>query len=622
MLLTLASTTLVLVLLVTAVFLGRRVYLHFYPQRKLRLPASLRPKPDNVHVNKVRKYITDDNNKMSLPTITLTFPTAPTAAKARAVAAITAPRKLPIDQASPRFHTRADPTDETALAALFGVRAVDVFPAEDTTNSDSADDDAAFLATLDPKEWKAQDHYRVLGLGHLRFLATADDIKQSHRSRVLKHHPDKLAATKGANADDLDAVFKCLQKAYDTLADPAKRRSYDACDRGVSDDIPTDRELRTWFEQSPETFYDEVQTLFEREARFATKPNRVPAFGTDTSGKGVVDKFYAFWYAFGHEHSWRSFEYDDKEDAESASNRDHKRHIESKNKAERQRRKTEDNTRIRVLVDRVLAVDPRPKRFKEQEKAAKKGGRGASASVTTDTPPPAAATAAPTAVTPTRPTTAPVSTPPSTSAADTKAAVKRDKKAIRTLVTKDHGYLQGPGADVTSSQMESVLLGLERLLEGTKGDAHELASLLAELTAGAASAGTPGVRAAFDVALARTARDTADHEAAAAAARAEAAAASAASSGSGSGPRPWSPKELQILVLAVKKIPGGALERWDKVAEYVAVHSGEEKRKVVDVIAQSKALAAGGGGKEQLKVLQDHRISGYDVKDAPTTRYE
>jgi len=58
--------------------------------------------------------------------------------------------------------------------------------------------------------------------------------------------------------------------------------------------------------------------------------------------------------------------------------RDDKRYTEKKNKSERARRKKEDNVRLRELVDNVLANDPRIKRIKAEEKAArdskKKGG--------------------------------------------------------------------------------------------------------------------------------------------------------------------------------------------------------------------------------------------------------
>lgn len=51
--------------------------------------------------------------------------------------------------------------------------------------------------------------------------------------------------------------------------------------------------------------------------------------------------------------------------------RDDKRFTEKKNKSERARRKKDDNTRLRELVDGVLAVDPRIKRIRAEEKAAR-----------------------------------------------------------------------------------------------------------------------------------------------------------------------------------------------------------------------------------------------------------
>ena len=64
--------------------------------------------------------------------------------------------------------------------------------------------------------------------------------------------------------------------------------------------------------------------------------------------------------------------------ADELNRRDDKRFTEKKNKSERARRKKEDNVRLRELVDEVLSNDPRIKRIKSDEKAArdakKKGG--------------------------------------------------------------------------------------------------------------------------------------------------------------------------------------------------------------------------------------------------------
>lgn len=46
---------------------------------------------------------------------------------------------------------------------------------DDLGVGEESEDEA--LLSLDPKEWKKQDHYRVLGLSHLRFTATPAQIK-------------------------------------------------------------------------------------------------------------------------------------------------------------------------------------------------------------------------------------------------------------------------------------------------------------------------------------------------------------------------------------------------------------------------------------------------------------
>ncbi|EIW71338.1 hypothetical protein TREMEDRAFT_60268 [Tremella mesenterica DSM 1558] len=209
------------------------------------------------------------------------------------------------------------------------------------------------LLASDPKEWKKQDHYAILGLGHLRYKATDEHIKVAHRRKVLRHHPDKKAGASGSSTND-DAFFKCIQKAHETLTNPERRRQFDSREITVPSSDP-------WF---------------AREARFS-KIQPVPEFGGQDASKKEVEGFYDFWYNFD---SWRSFEWHDKEVNEGSDSRDDKRFTEKKNKTERARRKKDDNTRLRELVDEVLAHDPRIKRIKAEEKAArdakKKGGAG------------------------------------------------------------------------------------------------------------------------------------------------------------------------------------------------------------------------------------------------------
>ncbi|KAI9638706.1 zuotin [Dioszegia hungarica] len=228
------------------------------------------------------------------------------------------------------------------------------------------EEDKATLAQ-DPKEWKKQDHYAVLGLGNLRYKATDDHIKVAHRRKVLRHHPDKKAAS-GSNDD---GFFKCIQKAHETLTNPERRRQFDSVDEAIEDSVPNPASIPAG------KYCATLAPVFAREARFS-KVQPVPGFGGEDASKKEVEGFYDFWYNFD---SWRSFEWHDKEVDEDSTNRDNKRFTEKKNKSERTRRKKEDNTRLRELVDSVLANDPRIKRIKAEEKAArdakKKGGAAA-----------------------------------------------------------------------------------------------------------------------------------------------------------------------------------------------------------------------------------------------------
>ncbi|KJA25395.1 hypothetical protein HYPSUDRAFT_37907 [Hypholoma sublateritium FD-334 SS-4] len=243
------------------------------------------------------------------------------------------------------------------------------------------------LLHRDPKEWKSQDHYAVLGLSHLRYLATPAQIKIANRKKVLKHHPDKKAAGGAAkeeinsrfltgvnlNTND-DAFFKCIAKAHEVLTNPERRRQFDSVDPvflEMEEDIPTAAEIKS----KRLDFFTALAPAFALYARFS-KTQPVPALGTSDSTKAEVEGFYDFWYNFD---SWRSFEWLDKEVNEGSDSRDDKRYTEKKNKTERARRKKEDIARVRGLVDLALSLDPRIKRIKQEEKDAREAKRRAGA---------------------------------------------------------------------------------------------------------------------------------------------------------------------------------------------------------------------------------------------------
>lgn len=166
--------------------------------------------------------------------------------------------------------------------------------------------------------------------------------------------------------------------AYEVLSNPERRRQFDSVDPfyvAIEEDPPTASQLST-----PKEFFTIMGALFELEARFSKNLPHVP-LGSEDATKEEVEAFYGYWYNFD---SWRSFEYKDKEVNEGSDSRDDKRYTEKKNKSERARLKKEDITRLRSLVDLAMSCDPRIKRIKQEEKAAREakkknatvGGKG------------------------------------------------------------------------------------------------------------------------------------------------------------------------------------------------------------------------------------------------------
>jgi curved DNA-binding protein CbpA len=60
------------------------------------------------------------------------------------------------------------------------------------------------------------DHYKLLGLPR---DATQDDIRKAHRKLVRKYHPDT-----NPGDDSREEHFREVQRAYEVLSDPEKRR--------------------------------------------------------------------------------------------------------------------------------------------------------------------------------------------------------------------------------------------------------------------------------------------------------------------------------------------------------------------------------------------------------------
>lgn len=313
---------------------------------------------------------------------------------------------------------------------------------------------------------QSQDHYKVLGISKYRWKATEEQIKKAHRKKVLKHHPDKKAA-QGRSEDD--QFFKCIQKATEVLLDPVKRRQYDSVDEEADVEPPTKKQLQKG------DYYKLWSKVFKSEARFS-KTHPVPAFGGADAAKEQVEEFYNFWYNFD---SWRTFEYLDEDVPDDNENRDQKRHVERKNANARKKKKAEDNSRLRKLLDDASAGDERIKRFRQEANAAKnkkrldkeaaekKAAEEAQAKKEAEEKAKLSAEAAAKADR--------ESAKKAKEAA--KNAVKKNKRVLKSSV-KDANYFAS-GGEASAAQIDSVLSEVE--LVQSKIDPDEIAALASKL---------------------------------------------------------------------------------------------------------------------------------------------
>lgn len=360
-------------------------------------------------------------------------------------------------------HGRTFSEDER-IQAQQNVRRVEAVGADDDDDVGSEPESAALLQS-DPKDWKKQDHYAVLGLSAHRYHATDAQIKRAHRKKVLRHHPDKKAAASG-NVND-DAFFKCIQKAMEILSDPVRRRQYDSVDEGAEVPAPS---------KKARDFYKTWGRALAAEGRFSVR-QPVPALGGPDASKAEVDEFYNFMYAFD---SWRTFEYLDKDLPDDTDNRDQKRYQEKKNRAERAKRKTEDTARLRKMVDDALAIDPRIKQFKDAARKAKEqakwdreaGAREAAEKERLEKEQAAAQAAQQAEQEKAQKENS------KKAKEDAKKAARKDKKTLKAAL-KDANYFCNEG-DAPMDVVDKVLTEVEALMERLEAVAlHDLAGVIA-----------------------------------------------------------------------------------------------------------------------------------------------
>src|SRR3990167_896652 len=80
-----------------------------------------------------------------------------------------------------------------------------------------------------------KDYYEILGVPK---DATVAQVKKAYRSMALKHHPDRVAEDKKAEATER---FKEISEAYGVLSDSKKRGMYDQYGHaGIDQNFTTD----------------------------------------------------------------------------------------------------------------------------------------------------------------------------------------------------------------------------------------------------------------------------------------------------------------------------------------------------------------------------------------------
>lgn len=435
------------------------------------------------------------------------------------------------------------------------------------------EDDIRYLRSLNPAEWKNQDHYAVLGLKKYRYKASDEDIKRAHRMMVLRHHPDKRRGA-GEEIRDDDDYFTCITKAYEILGDPLKRRSWDSVDPEFDDDVPSVSS------NNKSNFFKVFTPVLERNARWSLRKH-VPGLGKPDDTRQKVDRFYGFWYDF---ESWREFSYLDEEEKEKGQDREERRWIEKQNKVERARRRKEEMSRLRRLVDNAYACDPRIARFKEEEKErrlAQKKARADAQRQKQEEEERIRREAEEVERKIREAEEAELKAKQEVEKKEREAlkkAFKKERKTLRTLC-KDHNYF-------TSNEDEKVQLmtDVELLCEAL--ELTRIEELNKEL-AGAAKDRVKGKDVLMKGVTEVQNRIKREREEAAAAASKG----GGGGGGDGSSHKPWNQEDLQLLIKAVNLFPAGTTKRWEVVAEYINQHTSTSITRIAkEVLAKAKEL--------------------------------
>lgn len=473
---------------------------------------------------------------------------------------------------------------------------------------DGCEDDQALLLGLDPKEWKKQDHYAVLGLAKLRYKATEEQIKRAYKKKVLMHHPDKRRARGLVVQDGEDDYFTCITRAYEVLGSFAKRRSFDSVDPEFDESVPPVTQ------ENKDNFFAVFRPKIEANARWSNK-KRVPQLGDENSEFDYVNNFYKFWYEFD---SWREFSYLDEEEKEKGENREERRWIEKQNKAARQKRKKEEAARMRSLVDNAYASDPRIQRFKDEEKEKKLAHKRAKQEAARQRVEEGERIKQEALEEERKKKEI-----EEEKARAQAAIVKKEKEAMKKLLRKERKSLRTMAKDFeyfASGEDERIkmLEEVDRL--------SELLSLssLQELNVSMSGGDRVVAKTAFLQKIAEVQAQLDEDK------RRHLETTHKSSSGDSSKDKKvWSEEELQLLIKAVNLFPAGTKDRWEVIAAFIGQHVVGSDKNARDVLSKAKelqkndvALRQGASQQAYSRFEKEHKASASGVMDTPSQRLE
>lgn len=308
-----------------------------------------------------------------------------------------------------------------------------------------------------------------------------------------------------------------------------------------------------------------------------------------------MEKFYSFWYSF---ESWREYSYLDEEDKDKGQDREERRWIDKQNKAVRIKRKKEEMSRIRALVDLAYNNDPRIVRFKNEEKEKKQAAKRARMN----------AAQAQRAEEERVLKEAQLAKEKAEQAEQKrieqirlekeqqKRALKKERKILRDLVKENNFY--------STSDKEKLknMEGVEKICEMLK---HlELQNFNKDLVAGGRNCFLNMLKQTEDRLEEERQAIFGMNKTVAAAQQAQQAKQENSSVKPIDKTAMWTPENMQMLIKAVNQFPAGTVQRWEVIANHLNLHcTNLSNRKFVarDVLNKAKDLQSSDFAKNSLK---------------------